>query len=131
MGNKIGVIDVSRLNNPPEKHELETAKYFAAMGKDITFIRPSSIPNQHRPDIFMDGLEWEMKAPMGSGKRNIEYNFRKAVTQSKNIIFDLRHVKISEKQCITQLEKEFTQRPYLNKLYVIKKNGELLIYPKK
>lgn len=126
-----GKIDISALNTPPEKNELETAKYFAAIGKDVTFIRPSSIPNQHRPDIEMDGLEWEMKAPTGSGKRNMEYNFRKAVTQSKNIIFDLRHVKIPEQQCIAQLEKEFSERPYLNKLYVIKKNGELLVYPQK
>lgn len=126
-----GKIDISALNTPPEKNELETAKYFAALGKDVTFIRPSSIPNQHRPDIEMDGLEWEMKAPIGSGKRNIEYNFRKAVAQSKNIIFDLRHVKIPEQQCIAQLEKEFSERPYLNKLYVIKKNGELLVYPQK
>ena len=126
-----GKIDISALNTPPEKNELETAKYFAALGKDVTFIRPSSIPNQHRPDIEMDGLEWEMKAPTGSGKRNIEYNFRKAVAQSKNIIFDLRHVKIHEQQCIAQLEKEFSERPYLNKLYVIKKNGELLVYPQK
>ena len=126
-----GNIDISELNTPPEKNELETAKYFAALGKDVVFIRPSSIPNQHRPDILMDGLEWEMKAPTGSGKRNIEYNFRKAVAQSKNIIFDLRHIKISEQQCIAQLEKEFSERPYLNKLYVIKKNGELLSYPQK
>ena len=126
-----GKIDISALNTPPEKNEFETAKYFAALGKDVTFIRPSSIPNQHRPDIEMDGLEWEMKAPTGSGKRNIEYNFRKAVAQSKNIIFDLRHVKIPEQQCIAQLEKEFSERPYLNKLYVIKKNGELLVYPQK
>ncbi len=91
-----GKIDISALNTPPEKNELETAKYFAALGKDVTFIRPSSIPNQHSPDIEMDGLEWEMKAPTGSGKRNIEYNFRKAVAQSKNIIFDLRHVKIPD-----------------------------------
>lgn len=126
-----GKIDISALNTPPEKNELETAKYFAALGKNVTFIRPSSIPNQHRPDIEMDGLEWEMKAPTGSGKRNIEYNFRKAVAQSKNIIFDLRHVKIPEQQCIAQLEKEFSERQYLNKLYVIKKNGELLVYPQK
>ncbi len=126
-----GRIDISALNTPPEKNELETAKYFAVMGKDVVFIRPSSIPNQHRPDILMDGLEWEMKAPTGSGKRNIEYNFRKAVAQSKNIIFDLRHVKIPEQQCIAQLEKEYSERPYLNKLYVIKKNGELLTYSQK
>ena len=127
----VGKIDISALNTPPEKNELETAKYFASMGKDIVFIKPSSIPNQHRPDIIMDGLEWEMKAPTGCGKRNIEYNFRKAISQSKNIIFDLRHVKISENLCITQLEKEFSKRPYLNKLLIVRKNGELLKYPQK
>lgn len=126
-----GRIDISALKHPPEDAEFETAKYFAALGKDITFIRPSSIPNQHRPDIEMDGLEWEIKTPIGSGKRNIEYNFRKAVSQSKNIIFDLRHIKMPEQQCIVKLKKEFFERPYLNKLYVIKKNGELLRYPQK
>lgn len=125
-----GNIDISQLLTPPEKHELETARYFAELGKDITFIRPSSIPNQHRPDIIMDGLEWEMKSPTGSGKRNIEYNFRKAIIQSKNIIFDLRNIKIPEQQCIVQLEKEFSARPYLNKLHIITKSGELLTYPK-
>ncbi len=129
MKRMTGKIDISALNAPPEKNELETAKYFAALGKNITFIKPSSIPNHHSPDILMDGLEWEMKAPIGSGKRNIEYNFRKAVAQSKNIIFDLRHIKIPEQQCIIKLEKEFFARPYLNKLYIIKKSGELLIYP--
>ena len=39
-----GKIDISALNTPSEKNELETAKYFAALGKDVTFIRPSSIP---------------------------------------------------------------------------------------
>lgn len=125
-----GFIDISQLKTPPEKHELETANYFAALGKNVIFIRPSSIPNQHRPDIIMDGVEWEMKAPTGNGKRNIEYNFRKAISQSKNIIFDLRHAKIPEQLCISQLEKEFFKRPYLSKLYIIKKSGKLLMYPK-
>ena len=59
--NKIGTIDISQLKTPPEKSEFETAKYLAEKGKSIVFIRPSSIPNQHRPDILMDGLEWEIK----------------------------------------------------------------------
>ena len=72
-----------------------------------------------------------LQAPTGSGKRNIEYNFRKAITQSKYIIFDLRHVKMPEQQCIAQLETEFSKRPYLKKLFIIKKTGELLTYPQK
>jgi len=55
-----GKIDISALNTPPEQAEFETAKFFAKMGKDIAFIRPSSIPNHHRPDILMDGIEWEI-----------------------------------------------------------------------
>ena len=53
----LGSIDISELNAPPEQAEFETAKYFATLGKHITFIRPSAIPNQHRPDIAMDGAE--------------------------------------------------------------------------
>ena len=33
-----GIIDISQLNTPPEKHELATAKFFAERGKDIIFI---------------------------------------------------------------------------------------------
>ena len=125
-----GWIDISTLNVPPEKNEFETAKYFADRGKNITFLKPSDVPHIHTPDILMDGVEWEMKCPLGNSKRTIETNFRKAVMQSKYIIFDIRHILVPEKQCISQLEKEFNARPYLKRLYVIKKNGELLTYPK-
>ena len=123
-----GRIDVSQLNNPPEKSEFEVAKYFAGIGKDVVFIRPSSIPHQHRPDILMDGIEWEIKCPEGRSKRTIENNLRKALLQSNNVIFDLRKIKISEKQALTKLLCEYKLNYRLRKLYVIKKNGDLLSY---
>lgn len=128
---KTGTIDISQLVTPPEKHEFETAKYFSAMGKDIVFLKPSSNPKTHTPDIKMDGVEWEMKCPLGDSKRTIEANFRRAVKQSRYIIFDLRRVKLSEKECLSQLEKEFNARKYLKRLYIIRKNGELKKYPEK
>ena len=79
----------------------------------------------------MDGVEWEIKCPEGHSKRTIESNFRKAVKQSKYIIFDLRRVKMSEKLCVSQLTREFNARPYLKKLYIIMKNGTLLQIPEK
>ncbi len=123
-----GKIDVSQLNTPPEKHEFETAKFFSLMGKDVTFIKPSNIPGVHTPDIIMDGVEWEIKCPVGSSKRTISDNFKTAVKQSKYIVFDLRRVKLSEKQCVSQLEKEFSVRPYLRRLLIICKSGKLLEY---
>ena len=62
-------------------------------------------------------------------KRTIEENFRKAVKQSKYIIFDLRQVKLPEKQCLSQLKREFYARNYLKRLYIIRKNGDLLELP--
>ena len=128
---KKGSIDISNLNVPPEKTEFETAKYFAELGKSIVFIRPSAIPNQHSPDIIMDGAEWEIKCPEGNSNRTIENNMRKALQQAHNVIFDLRHMKLPEKQCINQLEQQFQKRPQLKRLYIIKKNGDLLTYPAK
>ena len=101
-----GRIDISQLNTPPDKSEFAVAKYFAELGKDIMFIPPSAIPGQHRPDILMDGVEWEIKCPEGSSKRTIENNMRKAIKQSCNIIFDLRRIKLSEAQAINQLKKD-------------------------
>ena len=125
-----GIIDISQLNTPPEKHELATAKFFAERGKDVTFIKASNIPNAHTPDILMDGIEWEIKCPQGKAKRTIETNFRHAIAQSHHIIFDLRRINLPEKQCIAQLEKEFRIR-HAKRLLIITKSEELLEYPSK
>lgn len=123
---KCGTIDISQLKTPPEKSEFETARYFAERGKNIVFIRPSSIPYQHSPDILMDGIEWEIKCPKGKSKRTIENNMRKALSQSSFVIFDLRYIRLSEKPCITQLKAQFYSRSKLNRLLIIKKNNELI-----
>lgn len=123
---KRGKTDISDLDFPPEKHEFDTAKYFADLGKDVVFIKPSTIKGQHTPDIRMDGFEWEIKSPQGNSKRTIENNFRNAVMQSKYIIFDLRRIKLHDNQCVPKLEKEFRVRRYLKKLLIIKKDGTLL-----
>ena len=123
-----GRIDISQLNTPPDKSEFAVAKYFAELGKDIVFIPPSAIPGQHRPDILMDGVEWEIKCPEGSSKRTIENAIRTAVRQSKSIIIDLRRIQLSDSSSVSNLEKEFNGRKYIKRIYVIRKNGSLLLY---
>ena len=123
-----GIIDISKLNTPPKKHELETARYFADRGHDIIFLTPSNIPDFHTPDILMDGIEWEMKAPQGRGKRTIEKTLLTALAQSCYIIIGLRRINLSESQCISKLEYNFEHKKRLKRLLVIKKNGQLLTY---
>ena len=131
MNHKTGKIDISQLNNPPEKHELETAKFFANRGKDVVFIRPSNIPNIHTPDIIMDGVEWEIKCPEGKGKRTIEKSLEKGETQSRNIIIDLRWIKIHEKQCISQIKLNFNTKTKIKRMFIITKGLRLIELPEK
>ena len=123
-----GRIDISQLNIPPDKSEFAVAKFFAELGKDIVFIQPSAIPGQHRPDIFMDGVEWEIKCPKGGSKRTIENNMRKALLQSRNVIFDLRYMQLPERDGLSKLEKEYKINSQLRKLYIIRKNGDLIAH---
>jgi hypothetical protein len=122
---KKGTVDISELDTPPEKHELSAARYFANLGKDIIFIKPSESKGIHRPDFRMDGLEWELKSPTGRSKRTIENNFRDAVKQSRYIIFDLRRIQLTDDVATNQVKKEFSVRKYLKRLLIIHKNGTL------
>ena len=124
-----GKIDISALKAPPSEEELKVAKFFADMGKDITFICPSSIPGQRRPDFIMDGLEWEVKCPEGKSKRTIENNIVNAERQSANIIIDLRRVKLSEKYCLSQIEINCRTRSRVKRIMVITKSLQLIEYP--
>ena len=120
-----GIIDISKLKHPPEKHELDTAKYFADLGYDIEFIPPSNIPEVHRPDIVMEGIEWEIKSPVGKGRRTIERNLSMAAKQSKNIIIDLRRIALPEAACVSKIEKIFFEHPKIRKILIVKKDGGL------
>jgi len=103
----------------PEPHELDTANVFAALGKDIEFIRPSRTQNSHTPDIMMDGILWEIKCPMGKHKKNIANVFRRAVKQSKYIIIDIRKIKISEEEAVTEVQRNAKLVKSLKKLKVV------------
>lgn len=121
-----GKVDISKLKNPPEKHELATARYFAELGYEVEFIPPNNTPKMHTPDIVMNGVAWEIKSPIGKSKRTIEQSFRKAVLQSRYIIFDLRRANLHETQCINELKHRFNTKTYVKRLLIIKKDGELL-----
>jgi hypothetical protein len=56
----------------PEKHELETADYFASLGKDVVFQLPNRTKGSRTPDVMIDGVLWEMKCPFGNGKQTVK-----------------------------------------------------------
>lgn len=123
---KKGKIDISELNVPPEKHEYETAKYFADRGFDVCFVKPHYTKGMTNPDFEMGGKIWETKSPTKYSDSSFEDNFRKATNQSRNVIFDLRRLNDSdEKKYLARLKKKERSRK-INTLLVISRDGRVL-----
>ena len=124
---KKGKVDYSALNKKPEDHELYAADYFAELGFDVVFIRPSNIKGSRSPDFTMAGKIWELKSPTGKSERTFEDDLRKAMGQSEHIIFDLRQkAKRDETWCINKLKNQSTASE-IKTLLAINKQGKLLI----
>lgn len=123
---ELGKIDISALIVPPEKHEYETARFFAMRGIDITFIKPSYLPGHNTPDFSMRSKDWEAKSPITYAKYSFERNLRKAAHQSPNIIFDLRRLnRVDEEKYIKELRK-WCNYGRINTLIVIRSNNTVL-----
>ena len=105
-------------------HENATAVFLTEQGFDVELIPASNIEGVHTPDIKMDGLKWEMKAPLGEGNQLMENTIQRALRQSQNIIIDLRHTKRHQTKCLRELEKQFLNKKGIKHLKVITKKRQ-------
>lgn len=113
-----------------EPHEKMTVDFFLKLGKDIELNLPSLTPGTSNPDFWMDGLVWEMKCPFVNKRERIVALFRHAARQSVNVIFDLRNLKVGDRQAIRELQKAFQVSRRVKRLMIISKCGELKILKK-
>ncbi len=105
----------------PEKHEVSAAALLTDFFRmNVEFIVRSS---QKTPDFRIGRTEWELKSPTGSGKRNIQHQFSKALKQSKNIVFDARRSKIHIAKIENELSYQFKMAPSIKRLVIIDKRG--------
>ncbi len=86
---KITLIDGAR----PWKHELETAHALANCGRDVEFIDMAGKNQARTADVRMEGLVWEIKAPVSDKIAMVQKNIRRALHKSPNVIFDVRRMK--------------------------------------
>ena len=113
-----------------QEHEYATVKLFLDKGVDIELIPRSQIKKFRQPDIMMGGVAWEIKAPIGTGKKNIENILQGASEQSRNIIIDLIRSKMPEEDAIKGYEQYFKQSKRIKRMKIIKKNREILDFSK-
>ena len=114
-----------------QTHENATVVFMTEQGYDVELIPPVQRKNVRTPDVLMNGLAWEMKAPMSNGKYTIEHAFRSALKQSPNIIFDIRWSKIPQRKCIAEIERRFNDAKKAQRVLIITKNERILELQKK
>lgn len=77
----------------PWPHELHTAKILALAGHYVEFLPED---NLHSPDIYLDGVEFEIKSPETGKVSSLEQSIRTALRQSSNIIIDSSRMKMHD-----------------------------------
>ena len=113
-----------------EEHEYETVLFFTDLGYNVELIPKSNKMGEHTPDIRMNGLLWEMKAPKGEGRFLIPNTIQRAVKQSKNIVIDLRRTKRHQSKCLREIEHEFRKSTSVRRILVIMKSKKLIEFRK-
>lgn len=90
--------------------ELNVAIRLADMGSDVSFIKASSKPGSHTPDMLKDGVPVEIKRVESSSVKRLFKKMWEASSQSRDIVIDLSLESISE-QDAEKTAKEFLETP--------------------
>jgi len=125
MLRKFKVIIKTSLEDAPKEHELSAAMILANhFKKDIIFLRPQT---SRTPDIDIDGIKWEIKSPLGQGKRTIDNNFSAARGQSENIVMDLRRIKMHQNKADARIRFYLSTPHHFKKVLVITKSKKVVV----
>ncbi|MCI1650759.1 MAG: hypothetical protein LKI26_09015 [Bifidobacterium tibiigranuli] len=112
--------------DPPQAHEMHAAlilanKYFFC---DIDFLRAGEF---HTPDLSVKGIRWEIKSPIGNGRRTIDNILHKAGKQSKNVVIDLTRLKMRQSEAMARLNHYLSYPNHgLKKVVVITKSEQVI-----
>jgi len=119
------IVDTSVADRPKD-HEMKAAlivanSYFRS---NVVFLRPEIYKT---PDLEINAIRWELKSPLGQGKKTIENNMRAARRQSKNLIIDFSRMKLHQTKAIANIRFYIQQYPrQFEHIIVITKDGRVI-----
>ena len=90
---------------------------------DVRFIPRN---NCKTPDLLINRVEWELKAPTGSGKRNLQHTISRAIKQSSYIVIDARFSKIHISKIKSHLSSEIKKNKQIKRLLLIDKQKNVV-----
>ena len=122
---KYNVIVTTDIVDAPRDHELSAALILAYHFKtDVIFLRPE---RKKTPDIEVNGTKWEIKSPIGNGKKTIDNNLRAAHKQSRNVVLDLRRTKLHQNKTIARINYYLSTGPHkIKHLKIITKTQKII-----
>lgn len=123
---KYKVIIETNILNSPKDHEIKAALIIANsyFKSDVVFLRQEAYCT---PDISVNGKKWEIKSPIGNGKKTIENNLRNARKQSGYIILDFSRMKLHQTKALSNISFYLKNDPnHFKKVVVITKNENIL-----
>ena len=100
---KYKIIEALNEADPPKEHEKRATRIIAQYFKsDIIFNRKT---NSSSPDltVIRTNQIWELKSPLGNGKRTMANNLRDASHQSKLVIIDLSRCKMNNQNALSRI----------------------------
>lgn len=111
-------------------HELETVNALRAAGRNVELLPRIEGNEIKSADITMDGVVWEMKAPLTHDIRYIQRILRRAAAQSPNVIVDSARLKaISDKRLEAELRRLGPLVKSVRRLILVTKEREVIDIP--
>lgn len=123
-----GILKTNSVHLQP--HEFHTVYVLLEYGFDIELVRAANIKGIQMPDIILDGIPWEIKAPIGGSKNTIKHNIQNAAHQSENVIFDLCRCKLDEDKALSEIKYHYNLSKHIKRLKVITKSEKIIDIPK-
>lgn len=108
----------------PWSHEMRIADILAMAGHNIEFLPETNVSTA---DILLDGVEYELKSPFTNKTDKLERNIKRALKQSKNIVFDSSRVKNMRDDNLRRfLIRKAKEQKQIGELIFITKRGQII-----
>ena len=118
------VIIPSEVMPRPSETEISAAYILAEFfNADVRFIPRE---NNKTPDYLIDGTNWELKSPKGTGKYNIQHCLQDALKQSTYIVIDARASKQHIEKIRHELEHQMKLTKKIDRLLLITKSRKVV-----
>lgn len=106
-------------------HEWVTIIQLAKNGHHVHVRAESKAERIPNPDVLLDTILTELKAPAGEGVWAIYDEIRKGRRQSKNVVIDLQRYPLSIEEACRQSEQAFRRYADLESIMVLKESEEV------